>query len=46
MGRLIKDFGGLTAELIFLEDGLHAVVTMEGKQGEAAGGWAVEPKGK
>jgi len=31
MGRLIKDFGGLTAELTFLEDGLHAVVTIERK---------------
>jgi hypothetical protein len=31
MGRLIKDFGGLTAELTFLEDGLHAVVTIQRK---------------
>lgn len=31
MGRLLKDFGGLTAELIFLEDGLDAVVTVERK---------------
>ncbi|MHC4176066.1 MAG: hypothetical protein ACYSWU_01080 [Planctomycetota bacterium] len=31
MGRLIKDFGGVTAELTFLEDGLHAVVTIERK---------------
>jgi hypothetical protein len=31
MGRLMKDFGGLTAELTFLEDGLHAVVTVQRK---------------
>ncbi len=29
MGRLMKGFGGLTAELTFLEDGLHAVVTVD-----------------
>jgi hypothetical protein len=31
MGRLMQDFGGLTAELTFLEDGLHAVVTIQRK---------------
>jgi len=31
MGRLMRDFGGLTAELTFLEDGLHAVVTIDRK---------------
>jgi len=31
MGRLLKDFGGLTAALIFLEDRLDAVVTVERK---------------
>ena len=31
MGRLMKQFHGLTAQLIFLEDGLHAVVTVERK---------------
>ena len=31
MGRLMKDFGGLTAALTFLEDGLHAVVTIQRK---------------
>ncbi|MBN2474931.1 MAG: hypothetical protein JXB62_10015 [Pirellulales bacterium] len=31
MGRLMKDFGGATAELTFLEDGLHAVVTIDRK---------------
>lgn len=31
MGRLIKDFGGATAELSFLEDGLHAIVTVDRK---------------
>jgi len=31
MGRLMKEFKGLTAELIFLEDGLHAVVTVRRK---------------
>ncbi len=31
MGRLLDDFGGLTAELTFLEDGLHAVVTIDRK---------------
>ena len=30
-GRLIEDFGGLTAALTFLEDGLHAVVTIQRK---------------
>ena len=30
-GRLLEDFGGATAELTFLEDGLHAVVTIERK---------------
>jgi len=29
MGQVMKDFGGLTAELTFLEDGLHAVVTIK-----------------
>ncbi len=29
--RWLKDFGGATAELTFLEDGLHAVVTIERK---------------
>jgi len=29
MGRLMKDFQGATAELTFLEDGLHAVVTVD-----------------
>jgi tetratricopeptide (TPR) repeat protein len=36
MGQVLKDFGGLTAELTFLEDGLHAVVTIERKSGQAA----------
>lgn len=31
MGRLMRDFGGLTAQLTFLEDGLHAVVTVQRK---------------
>ena len=31
MDRLMKDFSGLTAQLTFLEDGLHAVVTVERK---------------
>jgi hypothetical protein len=31
MGQVLKSFGGLTAELTFLEDGLHAVVTIERK---------------
>ncbi len=31
MGRLLKEFGGLTMGLTFLEDGLHAVVTVERK---------------
>ena len=31
MDRLMKDFGGATAELTFLEDGLHAVVTIDRK---------------
>ena len=31
MGRLTRDFAGLTAELTFLEDGLHAVVTVDRK---------------
>lgn len=29
--RLMKDFGGITAALTFLEDGLHAVVTIKRK---------------
>jgi hypothetical protein len=29
--RLLKDFAGATAELTFLEDGLHAVLTVERK---------------
>ena len=31
MGKLLKEFGGLTMGLTFLEDGLHAVVTVERK---------------
>jgi hypothetical protein len=31
MGKVLKDFAGATAELTFLEDGLHAVVTLERK---------------
>jgi len=31
MGRLMGDFAGATAELTFLEDGLHAVVTIDRK---------------
>jgi hypothetical protein len=31
MGRLLKDFAGLTVELTFLEDGLHAIVTVDRK---------------
>jgi hypothetical protein len=31
LDKILKDFGGLTAELTFLEDGLHAVVTIERK---------------
>jgi hypothetical protein len=31
IGRLLKDFAGATAELTFLEDGLHAVVTIQRK---------------
>ena len=31
MGSLMDDFSGVTAELTFLEDGLHAVVTVERK---------------
>ncbi len=30
-GRLLSEFGGATAALTFLEDGLHAVVTIERK---------------
>ena len=30
-GRLMDDFGGITAALTFLEDGLHAVVTIQRK---------------
>ena len=30
-GRLMQEFGGATAELMFLEDGLHAVITIERK---------------
>ena len=29
--RWLRDFGGATAELTFLEDGLHAVVTIQRK---------------
>jgi len=29
MDRLMRRFGGMTAELTFLEDGLHAVLTVE-----------------
>ena len=29
MDRLMQQFGGLTASLVFLEDGLHAVLTVE-----------------
>ncbi len=29
--RLMKDFGGITAALTFMEDGLHAVVTIQRK---------------
>jgi tetratricopeptide (TPR) repeat protein len=36
MGQVLKDFGGLTAALTFLEDGLHAVVTIERKSGQDA----------
>jgi hypothetical protein len=32
MGKIMKDFAGATAELIFLEDGLHAVMTIERKK--------------
>ncbi len=31
MGRLMRQFAGATAELVFLEDGLHAVVTIHRK---------------
>ena len=31
MGQVLKEFGGLVAQLTFLEDGLHAVVTIERK---------------
>ena len=31
MGRLMDDFSGATASLTFLEDGLHAVVTVKRK---------------
>jgi hypothetical protein len=31
MGRLMRDFSGLTVELTFLQDGLHAVVTVDRK---------------
>ena len=31
MGQVMKEFHGLTAQLTFLEDGLHAVVTIERK---------------
>jgi Flp pilus assembly protein TadD len=36
MDMVMKDFGGLVAELTFLEDGLHAVVTIERKSGQAS----------
>ena len=29
MGKLLEEFGGVTMALTFLEDGLHAVVTVE-----------------
>lgn len=31
MGRLMREFAGATAELVFLEDGLHAVITIRRK---------------
>jgi hypothetical protein len=31
LDKVLKDFNGLTAELTFLEDGLHAVLTIERK---------------
>ena len=31
LGKLLEEFGGLTATLTFLEDGLHAVVVVERK---------------
>lgn len=31
MGKLLEEFGGVTMALTFLEDGLHAVVTVERK---------------
>jgi hypothetical protein len=31
LDKILKDFHGLTAELTFLEDGLHAVITIERK---------------
>ncbi len=31
MARLLREFAGATAELTFLEDGLHAVLTIERK---------------
>jgi hypothetical protein len=31
MGSLMDDFSGVTAELTFLEDGLHAVITVDRK---------------
>jgi hypothetical protein len=34
--RALRDFGGLTATLTFLEDGLHAVLVLEPKEGPVA----------
>jgi tetratricopeptide (TPR) repeat protein len=34
MDQVLKDFGGTSAEVTFLEDGLHAVVTIQRKSGQ------------
>ncbi|MCX7426936.1 MAG: tetratricopeptide repeat protein [Planctomycetia bacterium] len=40
--QVLKDFGGLVAELTFLEDGLHAVVTIERAGGKSKAPAAAE----
>jgi hypothetical protein len=38
LGRMLHDFGGLTATLTFLQDGLHAVVLVERKEANKGAG--------
>jgi tetratricopeptide (TPR) repeat protein len=46
MDKVLKDFGGLTAQLTFLEDGLHAVVTIQRKSGQTKRSTAANPSGE